>query len=269
MQFADVDQELSAIPDLTVRYHRWLDLTQLAARQAQTQSARIQDLEVATYIWQYPATLTELEPQARRQWQQDAQTRLDLDHEHGRELNEATVLRKRKKACKNRIRAAWGIEADDILKDLLTTGAGGLGRATLEILAKTAEESQLDQAEAVLQDVVTERIGTQPHVGRSRKQKLTRQDVMETRNRLNNLRVEVRNTEPGAEDSTNVTGRRKRKRAVPSTNSPLQSEDRTREGRNSTAPPSNLLTPRTSHISGSSHSLDDVDMTGEVGLSIS
>ena len=70
---------------------------------------------------------------------------------------------------------------EDVLKDHLTTGARGLGRSTLELLATIAEESQLHQMESVLKDVVTERIDTDPQIGRSRKKKLTRQDVMDTR----------------------------------------------------------------------------------------
>ena len=119
-------------------------------------------------------------------------------------------MNKRKLACKDQIRKAWGIEVEDVLKDHLTTGARGLGRSTLEILATIAEESQLDQVESVLKDVVTERIDTDPHVGRSRKKKLTRQDVMDTRTRLKEQNSERRYAELGTEDLANIQRRRPR-----------------------------------------------------------
>jgi len=264
MQAADVEQELSAIPDLTARYHRWLHLIQTATAQSQTIPTSDQDSEEAAYLWQYPTTLTDLEPQAQLQWQHDAQARFDL-HEKRSEFDEATGIQKRKLACKNRIRESWGIEVEDILREHLVTGAGGLGRSTLEILATIAEESELDQVESVLKDVITERIGTQPHVGRSRKQKLTRQDVMEIRTRLKKV---LKDTELGTGDLANVTvtGRRKRKRkrAASSVNSMARSKDGTGTPRRSTAPPADLPTPGASHDSDSSHGLNDADVTAAV-----
>jgi hypothetical protein len=264
MQAADVEQELSAIPDLTTRYHRWLDLIRAATAQSQTNPTSDQDSEEAACLWQYPTTLTDLEPQAQLQWQHDAQTRFDL-HEKRSEFDEATGIQKRKLACKKRIRESWGIEVEDILKEHLVTGAGGLGRSTLEILATIAEESELDQVESVLKHVITERIGTQPHVGKSRKQKLTRQDVMETRTRLKEV---LKDTELGTDDLTNVTvtGRRKRKRAASSVNPMARSKDGTGTSRSSTAPPADLPTPSTSHDSDSSHGLNDANVTAEVSF---
>ena len=140
---------------------------------------------------------------------------VDLRQDDRPEFDIATEAGKRKLACKNRIRKAWGIEVDDILKDHLAAGAGGLGRSTLEILALIAEESPLEQAESVLLNVVTERGASEPHVGKSRKIKLTRQDVMETRSRLLKGRdQEATNTELGIDALGNVSSRRKRKRTA-------------------------------------------------------
>ena len=175
-------------------------------------------------------------------------------------------MNKRKLACKDRIRKAWGIEVEDVLKDHLTTGALGLWRSTLKILATIAEESQLDQVESVLKDVVTERIDTDPHVGRSRKKKLTGQDVMDTRTRLKEQNSEPRNAELGTEDLANITGRRKRKRATSADDPTAPSKDNTEPARRSTAPPLGPLTPAVSHVSESSHDTDERDVTGEVSL---
>ena len=266
MQPAELEQELSAIPDLTARHHRWLDLVRVATAHSQTIPTSDEDAEGAAYLWQYPTTLTDLDPQAQRQWQIDAQTRFNLYDNHQGEFSVATELQKRKLACKDRVRKAWGIEVEDILRDHLTAGAGGLGRSTLEILATIAEESELEEAQSVLKDVVTERMGTEPHVGRSRKQKLTRLDVMETRTRLKRRTLEPNNAELGTGDLGNVTGRRKRKRTASTVDPSLQSEDDTRPARRFTAPPTDLPTPSASHDSGSSRGADDGDETGQASF---
>lgn len=276
MQPAQLEQELSAIPDLTARRRRWLDLIRTAtapsAPSAPSQTAAPasdHDSEVAAYLWHYPTTLTHLEPQAQRQWQRDAQTRFNLRRDNHPEFDTATEVQKRKLACKNRIREAWGIEVEDILKDNLAAGAGGLGRSTLEILAMIAEENQLEQAESVLLNVITQRSASEPHIGRSRKQKLTRQDVMETRSRLKERNQEASNTELRLDALGNMSGRRKRKRAASAVDSGVHSKDDANPTRGSTAPLADLPTPGastsgTSHASHSPLGTDDGDVTDKV-----
>ena len=260
---ADLEQDLSAFHNLSARRLRWLELVETATAELRTLPASDQDSERAAYLWQYPTSLTDLEPQARLQWQNDAQARFNL---HDNEFGTLTEVNKRKLACKDRIRKAWGIEVEDVLKDHLATGARGLGRSTLEILATIAEESELHQVESVLKDVVTERIDTDPHVGRSRKKKLTRQDVMDTRTRLKEQNSEPRNAELGTQDLANITGRRKRKRAASIDDPTVPSKDNTEPIRGSTAPPAEPLTPAVSHASDSSHDTDERDITGEVSF---
>lgn len=258
---ADLEQDLSAFHNLGARRLRWLELVGTAIAELRTLPASDQDSERAAYLWQYPISLTDLEPQAQLQWQNDAQARFNL---HDNEFGTLTEVNKRKLACRDRIRKAWGIEVEDVLKDHLTTGARGLGRSTLEILATVAGESQLHQVESVLKDVVTERMDTDPHVGRSRKKKLTRQDVMETRTRLRERNPEPRNAELGTEDLANITVTRKRKRATSTDHPRVPSKDDTEPARRSTAPPAKLPTPGASHDSDSSHDTEESDVTGEV-----
>lgn len=257
---ANLEQDLSAFHDLNARRLRWLELVGAATAEIRTLPASDQDSQRAADLWQYPTSLKDLEPQARLQWQNDAQARFNLRDD---EFGIATEVNKRKLACKDRVRKAWGVELEDILKDYLTTGARGLGRSTLEILATIAEESELHQVESVLKDVVTERIDMDPHVGRSRKKKLTRQDVMDTRTRLKEQNSEPRNAELGTEDLANITGRRKRKRAASTDDSTVPSKDKTEPARRSTAPPTEPLTPAVSHASDGSHDTDERDGTDE------
>ena len=260
---ADLERDLSAFHNLSAKRLRWLELVGTAIAESRTLPASDQDAEGAAYLWQYPTSLTDLEPQARLQWQNDAQARFNL---HDNEFGPITEVDKRKLACKDRIRKAWGIEVEDVLKDHLTSGARGLGRSTLEILATIAEESQLHQVESVLKDVVTQRMNTDPHVGRSRKKKLTRQDVMDTRTRLKGQTSEPRNAEPGPEDLANITGTRKRKRAASTDDPPVPSKDHTEPARRSTAPPAGPPTPGVSHASDSCHDTDEGDVTGRVSF---
>ena len=190
---------------------------------------------------------------------------LNLRQDDPPEFDIATEVQKRKLACKNRIRKAWGIEVEDILKDNLAAGAGGLGRSTLEILAMIAEESPLEQAESVLLNVVTERSALQPHVGRTRKQKLTRQDVMETRSRLKERNQEASDTEMRMDALNTVSGRRKRKRGDSAV------EDDANPAQGSTGPAADLPTPGastsgTSHASDSPLDTDDGNETDKVRL---
>ncbi|KAL8687862.1 MAG: hypothetical protein Q9218_006081, partial [Villophora microphyllina] len=112
-------------------------------------------------------------------------------------LDAAAETQKKMVKCRDRIRKAWGIELEGFLVGSPTTTTEGLGRSSSEILAAIAEEVPLSQAESVFMDVVKDRIspgGTQ--VGRSRKQKLTRADMLEAKTRLNKRSAQSPTSKP-------------------------------------------------------------------------
>ena len=262
MQSATIEQELSAISDLPTRRHRWLELIQIASAPSPTDPTSRHNPDDNAFLWRYPLTLPDLEPHLQSEWQREAQARLNLHEYYQSDLKTASDLQKRKLACKSRIQKAWGIKVENILAGYLNVGAGGLGRSSLEVLATIAEESRFNEAETVLKEVVRERVATQPHVGKSRNQKITRYDIMETRIRLQQRDRNSQDEEKNTLNLANVTGRQKRKGARSTLSAEAQPKDRQKFIAPSAGPP----TPATSLGPDSSRSADERDMTSEVGI---
>ena len=212
MQLDALQQALGAIPDLTARYQHWLALLRRAVAQAHNAPPSDENAANAEFLWRYPFTVASLDSEAQVQWQTNAQNHIDLREQRRDTLDQATNLQRRKKACRDRIWRAWGIEVKDILADFLDANHKDLGRTTLEDLATLSERHTLFQVESILKEVITERVGKEAHAGKSRKQKLTRLDVTETMARLSRVDEEQEQDQTAM---SNVRVRRKRKRGPP------------------------------------------------------
>ena len=154
------------------------------------------------------------------------------------------------------------------MKNHLAASAGSLGPYTLEILATIAEERQLQEVISVVQDMVVERMRTALHIERSRKQKLTRQDVMETRNRPKERTPERSQEDLGSEDEEDMSGGRKRKRPAFTMSLRKHSKNDTRPARHSVTSPAESPTPGARYNSNSSRGGANGAKTGNVSYSI-
>ena len=102
-----------------------------------------------------------------------------------------------KSLCVNRIQKAWNRHIDDILERnyCLTTD---LGRDTLRILAVLAESEPLSRVKPILVSCIHQRASKEPHDGQSRAKRVTRLDVLETKdiiereNRMPNVDPAIR-----------------------------------------------------------------------------
>ena len=90
-----------------------------------------------------------------------------------------TKVSYQKSLCVNRIQKAWNRHIDDILeRNYCLTD---LGRDTLRILAALAESEPLSRVKPILVSCINQRASKEPHDGQSRAIRVTRLDVLETR----------------------------------------------------------------------------------------
>ena len=91
-----------------------------------------------------------------------------------------TKISHQKSLCVDRIQKAWKRHIEDILESKYCLTAN-LGRDTLRALAALAESDPLSRVKPILISCIHERARKEPHDGQSRAKRLTRVDVLETK----------------------------------------------------------------------------------------
>ena len=92
----------------------------------------------------------------------------------------ATKISYQKSLCVDRIQKAWNKHIDGILESSYCLTAN-LGRDTLRTLAALAESEPISRVKPILISCIHQRASKEPHDGQSRAKRLTRVDVLETK----------------------------------------------------------------------------------------
>ena len=100
--------------------------------------------------------------------------------EEAEEEEHLTKISHQKSLCIDRIQKAWKRHIDDILESHYCL-TGNLGRDTLRALATLAESEPLSRIKPLLVACIHQRASKEPHDGQSRAKRLTRVDVLETK----------------------------------------------------------------------------------------
>ena len=91
-----------------------------------------------------------------------------------------TKISHQKSLCVDRIQNAWNRHIGDLLESNYCL-TGNLGRDTLRALAALAESEPLSRVKPILVSCIHERARKEPHDGQSRAKRITRVDVLQTK----------------------------------------------------------------------------------------